>query len=119
MNLGFFRICKKVSNYSDHHQHKIGVVIVKGNKILSTGFNKLKTHPLSPHPFKSCHAEFMAIKLLSSENLKGSSIYIFRQTKLGKLALAKPCASCRDLISNSGIKKLYYTTDLGVKYERI
>ncbi len=115
----FFKVCKKVAIYSDHHQHKIGAVIVKRNKILSTGFNKLKTHPLSPHPFRSCHAEFVAISFLSSEQLKGSTIFVYRETKQGELANSRPCSYCYSLIKSKGIKKIVYTHEDGVKEECI
>jgi deoxycytidylate deaminase len=114
-----FRICQRVAEFSDHHQHKIGAAIVKGGKILSTGFNKLKTHTLSPHPFKSCHAEFMAIKYLDKEALEGTTIYVFRKNKKGEIVNSKPCPSCYKLITDSGIKQIYYTHETGIKMEYI
>lgn len=119
MRLSYFRICEKVSKFSDHHQHKIGAIVVNNGKILSTGFNKMKTHPLSPHPFKSCHAEFMAIKYLSQKDLKNATIYVLRKSRDGKYANAKPCFSCRKLIEDSGIKKIIYTDTNSVKIEEL
>lgn len=119
MSKSVFRICEKVSEFSDHHQHKIGAAVVKGRKILSTGFNKLKTHPLSPHPFKSCHAEFMAIKYLDKDALEGATIYVFRKNKRGEIANSKPCPSCYQLIADSGIKEICYTHETGVKIEYV
>lgn len=119
MKDSYLRICKKVASFSDHHSHKMAALVTKGNKILSTGFNKMKTHPLSPHPFKSCHAEFMAIKLLDEKALKGSTIFIYRQNKLGILANSRPCPSCMQLIIDSGIKKIVYTHETGIKVEYV
>jgi len=119
MNLSFFRICKKVSEFSDHHSHKIGAVVVKNGKIMSTGFNKLSTHPLSLHPYKSCHAEFMAMKTLDKETLKDSTIYVFRQTKDGKYANSKPCPSCRALIEANKLAKIVFTVDNSIEMEKI
>lgn len=107
----FFELAKKLSYKSDYH-HKIGAVVVKKNKILSLGFNKPnKTHPASPNFWKTTHAEFDAIWSCNKEDLKGASIYIFRQHKNGCLASSKPCKDCHNLIVYSGIKKVYYTDE--------
>lgn len=114
----YFRICKKVSEYSTHHQHHIGAVFVKGGRILSTGFNKLKTCPKSPHFYRYCHAEYVAIKFLSNEVLEGGTIYVYREASYG-IANAKPCPSCYNLIKSKGIKKIVYTHESGIKEEYV
>lgn len=119
MRLSYFKICERISRNSDHHQHKIGAVVVNNGKVLSQGFNKMKTDPNSPHPYKSCHAEFVAIKALPKKDLKNATIYVFRQQRDGQYANAKPCMSCRKLIEASGIKKIIYTDTNCVKIEEV
>ena len=109
MNKRYFDLAKKLSNKSTHHQHKIGAVIVKKNRVISVGFNKLKTSPRSNHPWKSIHSELDAILDVPRKDLKGSSIYVYREKRDGSLAMARPCEFCLQLIKEVGIDKLYYT----------
>lgn len=119
MRLKFFELAKKLVKYSDHHQHNIGSVVVNKNKVISIGYNILKTHRHSPHPFKSSHSEFRAIWGVDPKELRGSSIYVYRQRKNGELGLAKPCESCYNLIKSVGIKTIYYTDYDGYKVEEV
>lgn len=118
MNLKFFDLAKKVSKLSNHKHHKIGSVIVRCGKVLSVGTNNIKTHPKSPHPFKSLHAEMAAI-LLAKQDLKDCELYVFRELKDGSLALSRPCEYCWELIYASGIKEVHYTANQGHKTELI
>ena len=118
MNLKFFDLAKKVSKLSNHKHHKIGSVIVRGGKVISVGTNNIKTHPKSPHPFFSLHAEMAAI-LLAKQDLKGCDLYVFREIKNGALALSRPCQYCMELITTSGIKEVHYTIAEGHETERI
>ncbi len=110
MKKRYFEAAKKMSLRSTHHQHKLGCVIVNKNKIIGMGFNKLKTHPDSNHPYKSTHAEFHAIcNVLDVSMLKNADIYVYRATRNGKEALAKPCRYCEQLIRRHGIARIFYT----------
>lgn len=118
MKLKFFEIAKAASKHSDHPAHKLGAVIVKGNKIISVGFNKNKTHTKSNHAWKRLHAEICAI-IKTKEDLTGCNIYVYRETKLGNLGMARPCPSCLAAIQESGIKRICYTTDNGYTEEMV
>lgn len=117
VKIRFFDLAKKLSQKSDHKRCRLGCVIVKKDKILGVGFNKMRTNPRSPHPFQTTHAELDAI-LNSSRiaDLAGSDLYIFRQTKDGSLANSFPCAHCQNLIREFKIKTVFYTDKN--KYER-
>jgi tRNA(Arg) A34 adenosine deaminase TadA len=103
----FFELAKKLSKKSDHHSHKIGVVVTKGNKVISLGFNKLSTHTKSPHPYKSLHAEISA--LLGVEDVSNCVAYVYRETKDGKPACSKPCPSCESALRIANLKGVFYT----------
>src|ERR1035437_6900824 len=105
----FFEVAKAMSKHSGHDTHKMGAVIVKKNRRISTGYNKLKTHPRSLHPQSMIHAELDCILGCSKEDLLGADLYIYRQHKDGKVANAKPCIYCSKLIEQTGIKNIYYT----------
>lgn len=119
MKLRYFELAKRLTTFSDHHQHSIGSVIVKKNKVISVGYNSIKTHTRSPHAFKSTHSEFKACWGVAPEELKGASIYIYRQLKDGSLGLARPCPSCYSFLKSVGIKTIYYTDYDNYKMEKL
>ena len=119
MKLRYFELAKRLTSLSDHHQHSIGSVVVKKNKVISVGYNSLKTHTQSPHAFKSTHSEFKACWGVDPIDLKGASIYIYRQRRNGSLALARPCSSCYSFLKSVGIKYIYYTDYDTYKMEKL
>jgi deoxycytidylate deaminase len=95
-----------------------GAVVVKGGRILGTGFNKDRNHPrvVSPEHIKtdcSYHAEEVAIKE-SGSNVKGARIYVARVNRNGQDRDSEPCPRCLTLIKVSGIKKIIYTSEKGI-----
>ena len=112
--LRYFRLAQIESLKSNHHSHKMGAVFVRKNHIISSGCNFLtKTHPfvrrLDPH--KTMHAEVDAIfKLKNKDQLKGSSVFIYRENVFGP-AIARPCPICMQILKIFGIRKAYYTVN--------
>lgn len=53
----------------------------------------------------SIHAEIDAILGIPKQDLWGTSLFVYRN----KYGLAKPCECCMKIISNTGIKKIFYT----------
>lgn len=100
---------------SSHQQHRVGAVIVKNGRILSTGYNKLRPSRILRTP--TLHAEAAAVlKLLNQKRLSdlvGADIYVTRYTKGGRVGLARPCRDCYNLISSVGISRVHFTDDLG------
>lgn len=116
----FLNIAKEISNLSHCVSHKVGVVLVKDGRILSTGING------TPAGFKNCdevfdekdfsreehhrfsenyeiHAETNAI-LFAAQNdisIKGATLY----------STLHPCNHCLKMICNSGIKEIYYSDE--------
>lgn len=113
MNNAIIRIAKNKAELSQH-RFRIGAVVHHGNTIVASGYNKAnKTHPRSPHPFKSIHAEFDAVIHALYEtrhsNLRGFSIYVHRLKRDGSDGLAKPCVYCQFMLSQVGIEKINYS----------
>jgi deoxycytidylate deaminase len=104
----YLKRAKLLSIKSDNTKHQMGCVIVKGNKILGEGYNCNKTHPASPHKWKRIHAEFMAV-LKANGNVKGATVYIFRQRKDGVWSMARPCKDCWQMLYNLGVKNVVYS----------
>jgi deoxycytidylate deaminase len=109
----YFKLAKKLSLKSDHKQHRLGCVIVKGNDILGIGFNKNRTHPKSMSAFKTLHAEVAAVVNAGEDEVTGATAYVYRQTVAGNMALAKPCAGCEALLRLYGVVKVCYSTASG------
>lgn len=108
LRVGYFKLAKNVSKYSNHRA-KVGCVVSK-KKPISVASNKVKTHPKCiSETSKSTHAEIRAILNSGIEDLSGAYIYIYRETKDGKPALARPCNICYSFIAECGIKRIYYT----------
>lgn len=110
-----FRKAMKEALKSEHSQHKLGAVIVKGHRILSTGYNQIR--PSALLDAETLHAEAAAILKLLKNNrqhdLVGSDLYVSRFTRGGKIGLSLPCDDCRRLIRSVGIRRVMYTTDDG------
>ena len=92
-----------------------GAVVVKGGRVLGTGWNRDRNNPtiIDPDRIKhdcSYHAEEVAIRE-SGSNLKGAVIYVARVNKQGKDRDSKPCVKCSSLIQEAGIKRVIYTSE--------
>lgn len=129
--LTFFNIAKDISTFSDHRS-KLGCVVVDKHRIISSGHNsQTKCHRVQADIDKkyfgldNCkgpvHAEVSALIPLikRKQDLTGSTLYIYRQTDNGKIAMARPCARCMSLIKACGIKKIKYTTVDGYAFEKL
>lgn len=113
------QIATKRAHESTFHRARVGAVIVKGNRVLSSGCNGIGfTRHLRDRPYpESVHAEQRAIVELLKQrrlgDLIGADIYISRIGASNEPRLARPCKYCLNLIRAVGIDKIYYTTNDG------
>ena len=93
MNQAFLSAKRALS----HDDVPIGAVIIKGNKIIARGENRVQT---DKNPTK--HAEIVAInkacKKLDTKFLDGCDLYV----------TLEPCAMCATAISFARIKNIYF-----------
>jgi deoxycytidylate deaminase len=92
---------------------KHGAVLVRGGRVIGTGYNKDRNDPLnvSPEHIKmhcSVHAEIVAMKEANFD-VRGAVLYIARVNKFGEDRYSKPCERCMVAINNNNIKKIIYT----------
>ena len=110
-----WRIAEKQAKKSTYLKHRVGAVITKGDRILSTGYNELRYTGRFRLP--TLHAEASAIKKLLDQNrlsdLVGSTLYVTRFTKAGAVACSKPCHNCESLCKSVGIRTVRYIDSLG------
>lgn len=127
----YFMLAKNASNFSDFPRIHIGCVLIYKNKILSVGWNTKKENPLQKYYNKyrnfdtdkyknPLHAEMMSILKIRNIEIdwKKVNMFIYREHKNGKTALAKPCKACKQAIKDTGIKNIYYTSSDGYIYEK-
>lgn len=127
----YFNVAKSVSELSDFPRIKIGCCSVYKHKVISTGFNTQRTDPMQKKYNRyrftedtkhTCHAELSCLKPLIGRkdiDFKNVDLYIYRSYKNGELALSRPCPSCMKLITELGIKNIYYTNFGGFSHEEI
>ena len=106
----FMNIARMVATRSTCPRKYVGAVIVKNNRILSTGYNgSMSGAPHctdvgcmmeNGHCVATVHAEANAVIHAASSGISmdGASIYV----------TASPCWNCFKMIVNSGIKKIAY-----------
>ena len=111
------RHARKQAERSTFRQ-RLGAVITKGDRVLSSACNELRYNRNVPQKFpESLHAEAAAVaKLLKDQrlhDLAGSTIYVCRINRAGTSRLAWPCLECYNLLKAVGVRKIVYTTSNG------
>lgn len=134
-----FKLARECSLKSDYTSNcssaKVGCVTVYKGAVLTKSFNSDKTHTIqakynkwryNPEQSKKylpskIHAELGCIQRIKYLDIDFSKvhIYVYRETKKGELAMARPCPSCLAAIKELGIRYIHYTTDSGYAVERI
>lgn len=127
----YFKAAKAIAELSDFPRVKIGCCAVYKHKIISSGCNSMKTNPtqkrLNIYRFDAdtpatLHAEISCLLPLINRrdiDFGEMSLYVYREYKNNELALARPCASCMRLITELGIRNIYYTNLGGFSHEEI
>ena len=113
---GIIKLCILESEKSNY-RFKIGAVVFKGNRILSSGHNEIRSSNIpSKHKLynNSVHAEQAALLGTDWNKLKGCSILVMKCSKtLKQLSNAKPCPICMKILEHVGIKDIYYSNEQG------
>lgn len=113
-------LAANVAQQSDHKTHRIGAVLVKGGSVINTSCNKVQWNSFASrfaHLRNNCqpehasvHAEIGTVLGISRNKTRGADIYVVRVRKINeKYGLAKPCKMCQGLLTEVGIKRIFYT----------
>lgn len=113
------RLALKQATKSGFYRARVGAVIAKGKRILSSGYNHIGYTKYIKRAYpESVHAEQQAILSLLRrrrlDDLVGSTIFVSRIGRLGTPRMARPCSDCEALIWAVGIRQVVYTTNEGV-----
>ena len=134
-DLEYFRKAKEIALLSDKRT-KVGCIAVYNNRIISTGCNGSKTHPLQLEYNKyrdfdgghtaneikaEIHAEIGCLSRLIHYDIRWNKVklYIYRVCRSREKGLSYPCNACMRLIKDLGIRHIYFTTDYGYAYQLI
>jgi len=89
-------------------------IICRGNKIISVGINKHKTHPLAAkygYRYNELHSELDAFR--KTDERSKLTLINFRYNRYGQMRMSKPCVKCLpwclEIFDN-----IYYTTREGI-----
>jgi len=100
---------------TSQHDIKMGCIITdRKGRVLATGVNSRKSHPMQSRFAKQCgrddkiflHAEISALIRCRGE---GHTLYVGRWRKDGAIGLARPCPICFGAIIDAGIRQVVYT----------
>jgi deoxycytidylate deaminase len=99
----------KAAQFSEvQGRNRVGAAILKGKTLVSLGWNSDKTHPESKTRYHAHHAEFSCLVGTKKMDVSGSTLFVARVTRRGKLGISKPCNECEQVIRASGIRKVFY-----------
>ena len=102
-------------------RHAAALILPRGHRILATGWNKLKSHPMQAKFSMDAgrpqriflHAEtdviIKTINKYGPEILSECDLYVIRITKDGTLAGSRPCTSCCNLVKHFGINHVFHS----------
>lgn len=134
-----FKIARECSLKSDYTSNcssaRVGCVVAYKGTILAKSYNSNKTHTIQAKynvwrynaenekkylPAK-IHSELACLQKIKYLDIDWSKVhvYVYRETKNGDIAMARPCPSCLAAIKNLGIKYIHYTSDIGYVKEVI
>jgi len=101
-------IAQKHMHKCQHRQHNVVCVIVKKGKIMSMGYNDLRSHPLMGTQ-KKVHAEVRAVVKAGRKDLTGATAFVIRCNKNNKIGMAKPCPICEKVLRDRGVNHVFFT----------
>ena len=126
----YMKIADVVSERSTCLRRHYGAVIVKDDRIISTGYNGAPIGEESCGGIGECHRDILNIPhgeryelcravhaeanaiMSAREDLTNSTIYVHgRDTKTGKVVKGTPCKMCARLIKNAKIKIVCISED--------
>ena len=116
----WLELTRRVALKSNFMKKQVGIILVRGNKILAEGFNKLSHPKILNYPgidglhYFSLHAEVAA--LASAVDVKKATAYLYaykRSSQTSHPGNAKPCPLCEIYLRKRGINRAVFTTPFG------
>jgi deoxycytidylate deaminase len=133
-HIRFFTHARHMAEMSDYTRCPIGCIAVYKNKIIGCGFNSHRTHPLQQqynqyrnfgnnagNALAKIHSEIAVISQIQNLGIDYSKVelYIYRKCKSRDCGIARPCEGCLRAILELGIRRIFFTTDTGLSFEKL
>lgn len=134
----YLKIAETVAMRATCLRRKFGAIIVKDDRIVSTGYNgaprgrkncvdigtcfRMEHNIPSGQRYescRSCHAEMNAIIQASAEEMKDATMYLCGIENDGSYTNADCCAMCKRQVINAGIKQVIMRQSDGKAYKVI
>ena len=118
-DLRFLELARRTALHSTFLRKQVGCLLVKGNKIIARGWNKISHPAVKEFPgisnllYWSLHSECAA--LLKAGDVVGATIYLYG-IKRGRPGLSRPCPLCYKYLKLRGVSRIVYT---GIKGKTI
>ena len=95
--------------------YRHGVVVLRGGRVVGTGFNIVQNDPALGLSTCTTHAEKVALRRASWD---GTHLIVVRLRQDGSLAPSAPCVECAELIERAGINTIIYSVNNGIELVR-
>lgn len=105
-------VAKEGEGVGRNDNYRLGALLFdKRHRVLSCRPNSYRTHPKALYfgRYPYLHAEAHAVFSHGMDNCKYHNLLVVRVDSKGRLTMAKPCASCTELIKHVGIKDVFYS----------
>ena len=125
----YFNILEKIAEAVEPvAKQRLASLLVYKGEVIAVGYNKMKTHPFAKQFSKNASTEYLhaevdciknALRHINVDMLSKCTMYVLRVKRPFGLphnfmrGLSKPCCGCQRAIDQFGIKKVYFTTDIG------
>lgn len=97
--------------------HTLAAVLYKGGAVIRVACNENKTiqyrKKYFSHGEPSRHAEMNVLHGIPRDVVTKCSLLVVRVNKNGEILSAKPCLACANVLIDSGIRRVYYSSYSG------
>ena len=114
-----FDLARRAAENSTFEGFHLGCVIVYKGRVISSGCNSKKTHPVQKR-YNRKYRKFNKSQKPIVDSLQ-VKVYTYRicPGKRLKMGSSRPCQACMNALLDKGIRQIYYTTDDGFCCENI
>jgi deoxycytidylate deaminase len=99
---GIVRCAIKEASKSNHHQHRMAAVLIKGGNILAISHNS-----------GFLHTEHGCLNRAWRGGTDDATMVVIRVRRNGTLGMARPCALCTQRLVRAGVKEVIYSNSSG------
>jgi tRNA(Arg) A34 adenosine deaminase TadA len=114
MHERWMRLAIMQARLAPHHRWRLGAALVRSGRLYGVSTNRYRNDPrTSDYSGVSWHAEEFLLRQVG--DARGATLYVARVTPGGSLAMARPCSRCSEIIVESGLKRVVWTTSSGLE----